>query len=139
MITKATRASFISLLQEMTGLISKEDVTTELGTRRIQRDNEDLEKIIKHILDTNNPFENNNASEICQSLLNVPTKGKARHKNFIDSCVKDANKFESPIKKKKLKTFEVGCTTNCQTKNTKIAALKGARDLMGRLLVLATK
>ena len=31
MITKATRASFITLLQEMTGLINKEDVTPELS------------------------------------------------------------------------------------------------------------
>ena len=37
MITKATRASFITLLQEMTGLINKEDVTPELSQRRTQR------------------------------------------------------------------------------------------------------
>ena len=56
MITKSTRASFISLIQEMAGLISKEDVTSELRERRIRRDNEDLQKIMKQIQDTNNPL-----------------------------------------------------------------------------------
>ena len=153
METKATRASFISLLQEMTGLVSKEDVTAELRPRRIQRDNEDLRKITKQILDTSNLFETLNASEVLynistgkgtdeevrESLLNVPTKGKARHKEFIKSCENDPNKFESPIKKENVKTFVAGCATNRRTRNTKIAALKGSRDLMGHLLVLTIK
>ena len=45
--------------------------------------------------------------EIRESLLNVPTKGKARHKEFIQACESDPNKFESPIKKEKLKTSEI--------------------------------
>ena len=104
-------------------------------------------------MDTSNPFETHNASEVLynistgkgtdeevrESLLNVPTEGKARHKEFIKSCENDPNKFESPIKKENVKTFVAGCATNRRTRNTKIAALKGSRDLMGRLLVLTIK
>ena len=153
MITKSTRASFITLLHEMAGMITKEDVTGELQPKQIQRDGEDLRKIIKHICDTNNPFDINNApetlynistgkgasEEIKQSLLAVPTKGKARHEAFINSCKLDPHNFEKPIKREKLKTFEDGCATNRRTKNNAIAALKGTRNLMGRLLVLASK
>ena len=153
MTTKATRASFITLLQEMTGLITKEDVTSELRTRRIHRDNEDLRKILKQICETNNPFDRNLApqtlynistgkatnEEIRKNLLDVPTKGEARHREFIESCKENPLNFERPLKKEKLKTFESGCATNRRTGNNAIAALKGSRDLMGRLLVLATK
>lgn len=95
MVTKSTQAAFISQLQEMTGLISKENVTTELRPRRIQRDNEDLQNITKQILDTNNLFQTHDASEVLynistgkgttekirESLLNVPTKEKLNTRN----------------------------------------------------------
>jgi len=85
-ITKAS-------LQEMTGLINNEDVTSELRPRRVQRDNDDLKKVLKQIQETNNPFDRNLApetlynistgkganEEIRKSLLEVPTKGKDRH------------------------------------------------------------
>jgi len=51
----------------------------------------------------------------------------------------DPLNFERPLKKENLKSFEDGCTSNRRTKNNAVAALKGARDLMGHLLVLATK
>ena len=152
MVTKATRASFITSLQEMTGLITKEDITTELHPRRIERDNADLQKIITQICNTNNPFQQNLAPEtlynistgkgaredIKKSLLGVPTKGKQRHQEFIESCKEDPKNFEQPIKKK-LKTFEDGCGKNRRAKNNVVAALIGTRNLFGRLLVLATK
>ena len=75
MITKATRASFVTSLQEMTGLITKEDITAELRPRRIKRDNEDLQKIVHQICSTNNPFQQNLAPE---TLYNVSTGKGAR-------------------------------------------------------------
>lgn len=153
MVTKATRASFITSLLEMTGLITKEDIATELHPRRIERDNADLQKIITQICNTNNPFQENLAPEslynistgkvaredIKKSLLGVPTKGKQRHQEFIQSCKEDPKNFERPIKKEKFMTFEDGCGKNRRARNNKVAALIGTRNLFGRLLVLATK
>lgn len=42
MITKSTRDSFMSLVQEMAGLVTKDDTTTELTCRWIERDAKDL-------------------------------------------------------------------------------------------------
>ena len=42
MIKKSTRVSFISLLHNMAGMITKEYVTAELQPKRIQRDGEHL-------------------------------------------------------------------------------------------------
>ena len=83
MVTKATRASFITSLQEMTGLITKEDITTELHPRRIERDNADLQKIIKQICNTNNPFQQNLALE---TLYNIST-GKGAREDIKKSCL----------------------------------------------------
>ena len=55
MITKATRASFITSLQEVTVMITKEDVTSELHPR-VQKHNEDLNKVLKQSHETNKPF-----------------------------------------------------------------------------------
>ena len=135
MITKSTRASFITSLLDMTGLNTKEDATQYVQPSRIRRDNEDLQKILKHICDTNNPFYENpepdtlyNIStgkgvneEIRKSLLQVPTKGKARHEAFIESCEIDAHNFEKTIKKEKLKSFADACAT--KKKKTRITLL----------------
>ena len=81
----------------MSGLIRKEDVTQELRPSRVKRDNEDLQKVMKHIRDTNNPFDENFAPEVLynistgkgtnehirESLLQSPARGKTRHKEFI--------------------------------------------------------
>lgn len=56
MITKSTRASFISLVQEMAGLIVKDDVAAEFQPARIDCDMRDLRKVIKQITDSRNPF-----------------------------------------------------------------------------------
>ena len=79
------------------------------------------------------------SQEICESLLKIPENGKVRHQDFLDTCLVDANRFEERIPKAKLKTFSDDSERNRKAQDKRIAELKGTRDLMGRLVILATK
>lgn len=156
MITKSTRASFTSLVQEMAGLIEKDDVSAELRPSRMERDVSDLKKVMNHIQDSCNPFEMDEEAqskdklfnintgkatspEICESLLKIPENGQVRHQDFLNTCLADANRFEEKIIKAKLKTFSDDSSKNRKAQDKRVAELKGTRDLMGRLVILATK
>ncbi len=153
MITKSARAEFVSKVQEMVGITKTEDVTSDLTLARLQRNAEDLQKVIRQIRETYNPFMNEIdrdqlinistgkvASEcVKEFLLSVPTKGRERHKEFIEACQANPKRFEEPIKRVKLVTFEKECAVNRQTTNKKVQELKCTRDLMGRLAVIASQ
>ena len=156
MITKSTRSSFMSRVQEMAGLIQGNEVVAELRPTRIHRDVADLNRVMKQIEDSCNPFEleeteqankklfNINTGkavdhEICQSLLNIPDDGRKRHQEFLNSCLADAARFEATITKTKLKTFSDDSVRNHKSEDKHVTELKGTRDLMGRLLILATR
>ena len=47
MITKSARAKFVSKVQEMVGITKSEDVTTDLKPAGLQRNAEDLQKVIR--------------------------------------------------------------------------------------------
>lgn len=157
MVTKSTRASFISLVQEMAGLTVKNDVAAELRPARIDRDIKDLKQILKQIEESRNPFDKKIETEaslkclfnittakatsldIQESLLNIPNDGQERHQGFLQSCIDDPMRFEEKITKSKLKTFTDECAKNRRSGDKRVAELKGTRDLMGRLVVLASK
>lgn len=94
-ITKATRASFITLLQEMARLITKEDFTLELHLRRIQQDNEDYRRssttfatqtthLIKTMLQrhyTTSPLERVPVKKFNKASLGYQQKGKPGKRN----------------------------------------------------------
>jgi len=154
MLTKSTRASLASHLQEMAGMVTKEDTSAELKPSRMKRDCSDLGKVISQIKDSFNPFTCEKApsdtlfnistgkgtsDEVRDCLLKIPATGKKRHKEFVEACVNDPNRFEQRITKVALKTFADSCGRNRRTTDKRIAALKCTRDLMGRLVILATK
>ena len=56
MVTRSMRSVIIAQLLELAGMKKKEDVTQELKPYRVERDNEDLQKIISGIEATLNPF-----------------------------------------------------------------------------------
>ena len=64
MITKSSRASFVSHIQEMADLLSTDYFSAELRPSRIRRDTTDLNKVLKQM------------SGSC--LLTVLQNGKAR-------------------------------------------------------------
>ena len=123
MITKSTRESFISLVQEMAGMISTYDVSAEQRPSRIERDRKDLNKILKQIEESRNPFELNIETEeskhklfnvntgkatgddVRESLLKIPQHGKKMHKEFIERCTKDSDQFEEKISIVKMVNF----------------------------------
>ena len=87
-----------------------------------------------------NIFTGKGASgNIKDCLLKVPETGRTRHKEFIEACVNDKDRFEERIPRAKLHTFADECGRNRRTTYKKVAALKCTRDLMGRLVILATK
>ena len=74
-----------------------------------------------------------------QCLLTIPEKGKARHKQFVDECIQNPDRFEKPISKVMLETFRNECISNRRTKDKKLQELRCTRDLMGRLAVFASQ
>ncbi|KAG1673135.1 Exosome complex component RRP45 [Nymphon striatum] len=117
----------VNLVQEIAGLIVKDDVAAELRPARIDRDMRDLKKVIKQIEDSRNPFEmevetkasqnklfNINtgkatSDEMRESLLKIPENKKARHQDFLDSSITDPYRFEDKITKAKRETFSDDC------------------------------
>lgn len=123
MVTKSTRAAFTSLVHEMAGLIETNDVAAELRPARIKRDVADLEKVMKQIEESCNPFEMDEeiasstdklfnintgkaaSHEVRASLLNIQYDGRKRHQEFLDSSIANASRFEEKLTKAKLMTF----------------------------------
>ena len=78
-------------------------------------------------------------SKALTKLLGIRHTGEERHQTFVRECLDNPTRFEEPIKRVKLLTFKQECISNRRSTNRKIAVLKCSRDLMGRLLVLATR
>ena len=72
-------------------------------------------------------------------LLPILNDGKEKRNSFINECAEDETRFSKPIKKAKLVNFAI---SNFQKKNksqkvSKIASIRGTRDIFGRLFYLA--
>ena len=137
-------------------MVPKEDTTAELQVARIKRDKSDCQKVTRQILSSFNPFDKSIVQapsttlfnihtgksapeEVTSCLLNIQRIGEERHANFVVECHNNPSRFEEPIQRVKLLTFQQTGATNRRASDLKIAELKCSRDLMGRLLVLATK
>ena len=151
-VTKSTRAKFVSLVQEMAGISQKDDTKAELKPSRIKRDKRDLAKIVEQIRSSCDPFESESSAklfnihtgkaasdEVCKSLLNVPNNGRALHQQFIEECLADEKRFERTVKQASLKTFAENGAKNKKALDRRVAVLKCTRDLMGRLVILAAQ
>ena len=71
MLTKSTRASITNQLQDMVGMVSKEDISAELKPHRIQRDSSDLSKVLEQMRGSYNPFVKE--EEPSTTLFNIHT------------------------------------------------------------------
>ena len=72
-------------------------------------------------------------------LLSILNDRKVKRNSFINECAEDETRFSKPIKKIKIVNFAI---SNFQKKNksqklSKIASIKGTRDIFGWLLCLA--
>ena len=78
--------------------------------------------------------------EVNTYLLGIRHTGEERRKTFVRVCLDNPIRFEEPTRRlNELLTFKQECISNRRSTNRKIAELKCSRDLMGRLLVLATR
>ena len=148
MVTRSMRSVIVGQLLELAGMKKKEDVTQELKPYRVERDDEDLQKIISGIEATLYPFEHSASSEnlycltsgkavsdpVKQDLIQCFQIGGTWCNQFQEECFADPGRFEKPIPRRKVKHFVTDAVkTKMTTKDIKIRELQGTRDLFGRL------
>ena len=150
--TKGARAAFISELLEMAGMSKAGDSQAELTQNRTIRDNKDLRKLLKTIdQDFANPFTVKSeflaniqtgkaaTAEISESLLNIESKGREKHNNFVSECMENSERFEKSISKITLRTFADQGARNKRASNTVVKELRCTRDLFGWIVVITAK
>ena len=76
---------------------------------------------------------------ISESLLNIESKGREMHDDFVSECVEDAERFEKPIHKNSLRTFADQGARNKRASNQVLKELRCTRDLFGRIAIIAAK
>ena len=125
----------------------------ETRNSRIERDNNDLKELKNAIISTINPFKKDidksklfnirtgfmATEETEKYLLSILNEGKVKRSAFINECTEYETRFSKSIKKTKIVNFAI---SNFQKKNksqkvSKIASIRGTRDIFGRLLYLA--
>ena len=154
LVTHAMRGAILSHLLKSAGLSRDEDAAKELTNHRIQRDNTDLEKIVKTIIDMRNPFHDKlqesklfclstgraASDETTSQLLRCMELGTKYAEAFKTECVKNPLRFEKPIPRRKIRNFASDAVKSKLTvKDKTIKELQGTRDLFGRLLYLSAK
>lgn len=144
------RVTIISKVFEELDLSRKEDVSEDLKPHRIKQNCKDLEKLIRAVTDTMNPFSDSinkvhlfNIStgkaaneDTTNFLLSVKDVGTAARNDFIQSCNNNPNKFSQAIKRQKIKTFatEAGKYKISSSTENKLVSVAMTRDLFGSIL-----
>ena len=149
-VTRSFRGAVVSCLLEMAGLTAPEEVSRELTPARIQKDNSNIQDVIKEIEGTQNPFIPGDDNLYCLStgkaasdsvkndLLQLQEKGSEWHQKFVNECKEDPARFDKPIKRQKVKNFaQDAVKMKVPAKDQRIKEVKCTRDLFGRLLYLA--
>ena len=156
MVTRSLRSSFVGQMKEMAGLQNSSSDSAH-SSSKTRRDNQDLDKLIKQIDGARNPFDlsvdnpssakelfnlttGKAASEgVKQSLLSIPEDGAKRHKDFFDGCLENPNRFEQRLSAAKLRNYSSDSKKSYRSVDKKLVEVKGDRNLMGRLAILAVK
>ena len=148
----SVRISVISQLFESIGLTKTEDTTDELKAHKITNNANGLRKLMSVIEETMNPFSPNvskdelfiistgkaTTKEASRFLLNVKKLGSDARKKFIRECNEDPARFEKPITRSKLRTFQTATKQfKVRGKNEKTATVTMMRDLFGSILFLS--
>ena len=88
---------------------------------------EEKEKLVHMIEECCNPFDSGTndslyniftgkeaSSSVKESILAVKVNGEDRRKTFVEACKKHPSRFEQPIKREQLLTFQSECAKNQQ-------------------------
>ena len=152
MITRAVRSSIVENLMASAGLKQTPDASKKLETHRIKKDNEDIHKIMHGITNTMNPFKlpatdnlyclstgKKVSVEVRDDLVNCVAIGRTWCDEFKEECLRDEDRFQKPIPRRKLKTFTSDAVKSKVKSHDKLKVMEltGSRDLLGRLLYLS--
>lgn len=121
-------------------------VHKDLGKARIQRDEEDVQKLVSHFgrYDLFRRTENLvvvttgdvASEEIKQDLLGAEEIGKTIVNEFVNArLIKKEVKFHDNLKQRKLKTFDTLYSVPVTLDKDKTIAVKADRDLLRRVVV----
>jgi hypothetical protein len=121
MITRSARSEIVGSLLEKAGLKTPEDVSKDLRSYRVTKDNDDLKKVIDGVKNTMNPFTIHQddpdvnlyclttgkqvSNDVRDDLLTCIETGDAWCKEFKDGCFEDGSRREKPIRRRKVKNF----------------------------------
>ena len=143
------KSCIVGSLLETVGLKSTDDVAGTLKECRVKRNNEDLQKVMRKIEVTLNPFQpdqnlhclttgNQSSKETCHNFLSCMSIGKNLENDFT-TCYFDLLRFEGPIPRKKIILLFRCSKYQSNNRNRNLVELKGTRDLFGRLLYISIK
>ena len=152
-VTASMKTQLINAVLEKVDMKNINSKNKETRNSRIERDNNDLKKSKNTITSKINPFKKDidksklfnirtdfmATGETEKYLLSILNDGKVKRNTFINECAEYETRFSKPIKKTKILNFAI---SNFQKKNkskkvSKIASIRGTRDIFGRLLYLA--
>ena len=149
--TKGARAALTGAMLELAGMYANGEDQPHLSDSRLDRDTQDLRKLLRTINGFANPFTVDSeaivniqtgraaTNEITESLLKVESIGREKHDTFVAECISDPTRFERSIPQNRLRTFAEQGARNRNAKNHVIQELRCTRDLFGRLAIIAAK
>ena len=141
-------ATVISKVFEKMGLTRKEDVTEELKSHRMNKNCQDLEKLINGIAETMNPFsgliDKNYLFNIVTGkatqkktatfLLDIMETGRKTRDQVIEDSVKDSGRFSRSIKRQKIENYATQAGRFKVTRVSDKKLVTVTRDLIGSIL-----
>ena len=151
-INHGLRCALISFALNISGLSSKNDITNDLFTHRINRGIADMNKVIVAFNDRINPFCKETrkdvlcnistgqsvSNEISDFLLNVEAIGEKQKIEFLDKCAVDEENFDKyVIKKNKILNFASESKQKKVKKSVREQEVRLQKDLFGRLLCVS--
>ena len=130
------------------GLTRKEDVTEELKSHRMNKNCQDLEKLINGIAETMNPFsgliDKNYLFNIVTGkatqkktatfLLDIMETGRKTRDQVIEDSVKDSGRFSRSIKRQKIENYATQAGRFKVTRVSDKKLVTVTRDLIGSIL-----
>ena len=116
-VTRSMRGSIVGCLLEIAGMTTQEGISQELKLYRIQRDNNDLQMVVKRLEEMLNSFTMDDDKLYClttgraasidvmSDLLTIVNKGTMWYDEFLTGCKDNPDRFDKPIKRRKVKNF----------------------------------
>ena len=151
--TMHERASITTALKELYGLQDDgNSVHKEVTPRRVQRDEEDVKKMIGCFSSglMTDPFTQDSGvllnfatgavlpGDVAESLVSSTEKEREQMNNFVEKrLATSVISFWEPLRKLKIKTFSSTNKNISLKSNDKLVTVNADRDLFGRLLIVS--